>query len=74
MQNINEHDKKVACDERLEEITYADLPLACPPIGTRIWDAHPRVYLPIDTLGEVRCPYCGTLYILKDFDPMRRPI
>jgi len=61
--------EKVACDERLQEITYADLPLACPPIDTRVWDAHPRVYLPIDALGKVRCPYCETLYSLKDFKP-----
>ena len=31
------------------------------------YDGHPRVYLEI--LGkETPCPYCGTIYILTDFD------
>nr|WP_226983708.1 zinc-finger domain-containing protein [Acidithiobacillus ferrooxidans] len=29
------------------------------------WDGHPRVFLKIEETGEVRCPYCGTLYVLK---------
>jgi uncharacterized Zn-finger protein len=31
----------------------------------RIWDAHPRVYLPIEETGNIRCPYCSAEYILK---------
>ena len=27
---------------------------------------HPRVYLHMDTRGEVECPYCSRRYILKD--------
>ncbi|OGT36042.1 MAG: hypothetical protein A3F11_05365 [Gammaproteobacteria bacterium RIFCSPHIGHO2_12_FULL_37_14] len=56
-----------ACTQRLYEITRADLPLSCPPREDRVWDAHPRVYLPIETTGEVVCPYCGAQYVLKDF-------
>ncbi len=44
-----------------------DLPLHCPAPGRRLWDSHPRVFLPIQESGQERCPYCGTLYILKDF-------
>ncbi len=56
-----------ACTERREEITRAELPLSCPARDLRVWDAHPRVYLPIEATGEYRCPYCSTLYVLKDF-------
>jgi uncharacterized Zn-finger protein len=54
-----------ACTKRRYEITEQDLPLSCPPRDDRVWDAHPRVYLPIDETGEVRCPYCSAEYILK---------
>ena len=56
-----------ACIKRRYEITQADLPLSCPPRDDRLWDAHPRVYLPIETTGEMTCPYCGALFVLKDF-------
>ena len=26
---------------------------------------HPLVYLAFDETGEVKCPYCGTLYVVK---------
>jgi uncharacterized Zn-finger protein len=29
-----------------------------------LWNAHPRVYLPIQKTGEALCPYCGTKYVL----------
>lgn len=45
-------------------VTRADLPLHCPMPGMRLWDSHPKVYLPIEETGRERCPYCGTLYIL----------
>lgn len=57
--------EKQGCTNNLVEVTKADLPLSCPMAGMRVWDAHPRVYLPIETLGEVSCPYCGARYILK---------
>jgi len=48
------------------EVTQRDLPLSCPAKTSRLWDAHPRVYLPIAKIGHVTCPYCGTDYFLKD--------
>lgn len=48
------------------EVTHQDLPLHCPMPGTSLWNSHPRVYLPIEASGEERCPYCGTVYVLKD--------
>ncbi len=49
---------------RRVEITARDLPLHCPMPGKRLWDSHPRVYLPIEEGGEQTCPYCGTRYLL----------
>ena len=47
------------------EVTATDLPLHCPMDSMLLWNAHPRVYLPIEKTGEALCPYCGTQYTLK---------
>jgi len=47
------------------EVTAADLPLHCPMASMLLWNAHPRVFMPIENTGEALCPYCGTRYILK---------
>ena len=47
------------------EVTEADLPLACPMPGMYLWNSHPRVYLPVQTSGWAKCPYCGAEYTLK---------
>lgn len=65
----NKESNQQACTELRYDITSADLPLSCPPRDTRVWDAHPRVYLPLEESGEVICPYCGAKYVLKDFTP-----
>lgn len=52
--------------QRRIEITMKDLPLHCPTPSMRLWNSHPRVFLPIENTGEALCPYCGTLYSLKD--------
>jgi uncharacterized Zn-finger protein len=56
-----------ACTKRRYEITQADLPLSCPSRDERVWDAHPRVYLPIEDekTGTIVCPYCSAEYVLK---------
>lgn len=51
--------------QRLVEVTEADLPLHCPRSGDSVWNAHPRVFLPVEERGEALCPYCGTRYMLK---------
>ncbi len=58
--------KKVGLDLKQQEILTKDLPLSCPMPKMALWNAHPRVYLPIEQTGEATCPYCGTQYILKD--------
>jgi uncharacterized Zn-finger protein len=51
--------------ERNIEVTADDLPLHCPTPAMLLWNAHPRVFLPIETTGTALCPYCGTKYTLK---------
>ena len=46
------------------EVTAANLPLHCPMPSMLLWNAHPRVYLPIQETGKALCPYCGTQYVL----------
>jgi len=50
---------------RYIEVTAQDLPLTCPMPGMNLWNAHPKVFIPLHEGGEARCPYCGTLYKLK---------
>lgn len=60
--------KKQACTAVYYEITRNDLPLSCPMPNMRLWDAHPRVFLPIEEMGAITCPYCSAEYFLKDFE------
>lgn len=30
------------------------------------WNSHPKVYLDVASTGQAKCPYCGTVYKLKD--------
>ena len=57
-----------ASTRRHYEVTEADLPLSCPMPNMRLWDAHPRVFLPIEETGHVVCPYCDAEYSLKTAD------
>ncbi len=43
-------------------VTAKDLPLTCPMPDMNLWNAHPKVVIPMHEGGDVRCPYCGTLY------------
>lgn len=54
---------------RYVEVTEDDLPLHCPTPQMALWNAHPRVFLPIEQTGEGLCPYCGTLYRLRGRAP-----
>lgn len=56
------------CENQRIEVKRSELPLSCPRPNERIWDAHPRVYLPIEDTadGKIICPYCGTEYHLVD--------
>ena len=54
----------VSNTQRDIEVTAAELPLHCPMPSMILWNAHPRVYLPIHETGTALCPYCGTKYTL----------
>lgn len=60
------HKKKPACTKKKKIVRQRDLPLSCPSDTEVIWNAHPKVYLPLEESGEVTCPYCETLYVLKN--------
>jgi uncharacterized Zn-finger protein len=38
----------------------------CPNPNMSQWSSHPKVYLGLAESGQARCPYCSTLYKLKD--------
>ena len=33
----------------------------CPNPKMALWSNHPRVFIDVDTAGEGKCPYCGTV-------------
>lgn len=61
-----EHKSIEANAERHYEVTRADLPLSCPTPAMKLWNSHPRVYLPVEVTGRAQCPYCGAVYTLAD--------
>jgi len=48
------------------EVSRQDLPLSCPTPEQKLWNSHPRVYLPIEETGIAVCPYCSAIYRLVD--------
>lgn len=54
------------------EMTFVELDDAshkaafCPNPKMPLWSGHPRVFLSFDADGRAKCPYCGTLYRLKE--------
>lgn len=54
-----------ACAAQQIHVNDADLPLSCPMPDQAVWNAHPKVYLPIKDRGQMDCPYCGTTYIYR---------
>lgn len=60
---MNKHEN--ACAHKVIKIQAKELPLSCPTDDMSLWNAHPKVYLPIEKTGKETCPYCGTQFILK---------
>ncbi len=54
-----------ATDKKQYAVTKKDLPLHCPMPSMSLWNSHPRVFLPIEEKGKIKCPYCGTDYTLE---------
>lgn len=58
--------KTEACSEQNYIVYQGDLPLSCPTDTMELWNAHPKVYLPIEKTGVEVCPYCGTRFVLQN--------
>ena len=63
---MSETVKKTACLEKSYIVHRHDLPLSCPTDAMELWNAHPKVYLPIEQTGTEICPYCGSRFVLQD--------
>jgi len=57
---------KINANNALIQIKQNQLPLHCPLPEINLWNQHPKVYLPIDAFKKVKCPYCGTEYVLSE--------
>ena len=57
---------EAANTQRVYLVSRKDLPLSCPTPEQKLWNSHPRVYLPIEETGEALCPYCSARYELQD--------
>jgi len=55
-----------ANEKTVYEVRRTELPLSCPTPEQRLWNSHPRVYLPIEQTREATCPYCSARYLLVD--------
>ena len=54
--------KLLAADLNLQGGIFCPSPKA----QMKVWDSHPKVYLDVGKTGAAKCPYCGTVYKLKD--------
>ena len=64
--DANDSNLETASTQSEYEVHRADLPLSCPTPDQKLWNAHPRVYLPIEETGTASCPYCSAEYRLVD--------
>ena len=58
--------KEPASTKKNYVVHRSELPLSCPTDAMELWNAHPKVYLPIEKTGTCICPYCSTLFVLED--------
>ncbi|MFC3908785.1 zinc-finger domain-containing protein [Legionella dresdenensis] len=65
---MSKSEKQLACAEKVYIVQPQDLPLCCPTDEMALWNAHPKVYLPLGKTDTEVCPYCGARYILKKND------
>ena len=64
--DANDESLSLANAQDCYEVRRDQLPLSCPMPGQKLWNSHPRVYLPIEETGEALCPYCSATYKLVD--------
>jgi uncharacterized Zn-finger protein len=62
---MSENKEKLACSKKKYIVHLRDLPLSCPTDEMALWNAHPKVYLPIEKTGTEVCPYCSSEFVLE---------
>jgi uncharacterized Zn-finger protein len=65
---MNMPTKKEAVVELVAKDLNANGGIFCPSprADMKLWNTHPRVYLDIAQSGAAKCPYCGTVYKLRE--------
>ncbi|MFA6302492.1 MAG: zinc-finger domain-containing protein [Legionella sp.] len=58
--------KEQAATKKNYVVHKHELPLSCPTDDMQLWNAHPKVYLPIEKTGVEVCPYCGSRFVLQN--------
>lgn len=61
-----EEKKETASAQKNYVVHRHELPLSCPTDAMELWNAHPKVYLPIEKTGVEVCPYCGSRFVLQN--------
>jgi uncharacterized Zn-finger protein len=67
MMNLDQHKTLTHQHSSQVEVTSTMLPLSCPMPDAPLWNAHPKVFLPIADTGKATCPYCGMHYVMTDW-------
>lgn len=62
---MSEVKKEQVSAQKMYVVHQKDLPLSCPTNDMELWNAHPKVYLPIEKTGKEICPYCGSCFVLQ---------
>lgn len=57
---------KTPNDKKTFDVERAQLPLHCPTAEMSLWNSHPRIFLSIKENDHATCPYCGTVFTLKN--------
>ena len=60
--------RKESVVELLAKDLNANGGIVCPSpkADMKLWNTHPRIYLDVASSGAAKCPYCSTVYKLKD--------
>ncbi len=62
---MSKHTLQPASTKKNYVVNQKQLPLSCPTREMELWNAHPKVYLPIEKTGKAMCPYCGACFVLE---------
>lgn len=63
---MSSEEKQPASTKKNYVVYPHQLPLSCPTDDMILWNAHPKVYLPIEKTGIEVCPYCSSRFVLQN--------